>query len=179
VHVGCLARSEKVIETRCRVAKTNWYFFLPHLSLGSRSCWRGVRCGTRLRRARTQRAAEAKKLGHRSLSSVFRHTGREASFAGGTMKSVIFAVIALLGMGAAQAQYQGAPPSLPPSASSVQLIEQGYYTNSSGQLVHRPAHSVNNQVPRGATAQCRDGSFSFSLHHRGTCSHHGGVVRWL
>jgi hypothetical protein len=29
------------------------------------------------------------------------------------------------------------------------------------------------------TAICRDGTYSFSMHHRGTCSHHGGVARWL
>jgi hypothetical protein len=30
-----------------------------------------------------------------------------------------------------------------------------------------------------ATAQCRDGTYSFSQHHQGTCSHHGGVSGWL
>jgi len=33
--------------------------------------------------------------------------------------------------------------------------------------------------PPGATAICRDGTFSFSLHRSGTCSHHGGVAQWL
>jgi len=33
--------------------------------------------------------------------------------------------------------------------------------------------------PNGATAQCRDGTFSFSRSRSGTCSHHGGVARWL
>jgi hypothetical protein len=33
--------------------------------------------------------------------------------------------------------------------------------------------------PPGATARCRDGTFSFSSHHSGTCSHHGGVSEWL
>jgi hypothetical protein len=33
--------------------------------------------------------------------------------------------------------------------------------------------------PRGATAQCRDGTYSYSQHHSGTCSHHGGVKVWL
>ncbi|WP_262412751.1 DUF3761 domain-containing protein [Actinacidiphila acidipaludis] len=28
----------------------------------------------------------------------------------------------------------------------------------------------------GATALCNDGTLSFSAHHRGTCSHHGGVA---
>jgi hypothetical protein len=25
---------------------------------------------------------------------------------------------------------------------------------------------------------CADGTYSFSQHRRGTCSHHGGVARW-
>jgi hypothetical protein len=34
-------------------------------------------------------------------------------------------------------------------------------------------------APPGATALCRDGTYSFSKHHSGTCSHHRGVKRWL
>ncbi|MEE4543160.1 DUF3761 domain-containing protein [Streptomyces sp. V4-01] len=30
----------------------------------------------------------------------------------------------------------------------------------------------------GATALCNDGTLSFSAHHRGTCSHHGGVAEF-
>lgn len=30
-----------------------------------------------------------------------------------------------------------------------------------------------------ATARCKDGSLSYSLHHTGTCSQHGGVDVWL
>lgn len=30
----------------------------------------------------------------------------------------------------------------------------------------------------GATALCNDGTYSYSAHHRGTCSHHGGVAVW-
>ena len=33
--------------------------------------------------------------------------------------------------------------------------------------------------PPGATAQCNDGTYSFSQTHSGTCSHHGGVAVWL
>jgi hypothetical protein len=33
--------------------------------------------------------------------------------------------------------------------------------------------------PPGATARCRDGSYSYSQHHSGTCSYHGGVAGWL
>lgn len=62
---------------------------------------------------------------------------------------------------------------------STRLIEQGSYVNRDGVIVHKPAHTVSGVVPVGASAQCQDGSYSFSLHHRGTCSHHGGVIRWL
>jgi len=34
-------------------------------------------------------------------------------------------------------------------------------------------------APKGATAQCKDGTYSFSKHRSGTCSHHGGVKTWL
>ncbi len=33
--------------------------------------------------------------------------------------------------------------------------------------------------PAWATALCCDGTYSDSPHRRGTCSHHGGVCRWL
>jgi|HubBroStandDraft_2_1064218.scaffolds.fasta_scaffold02960_6 hypothetical protein len=51
------------------------------------------------------------------------------------------------------------------------------YVNSKGHTVPRPENCA--AVPRGATAQCRDGSYSFSQSRRGTCSHHGGVAKWL
>ena len=52
-----------------------------------------------------------------------------------------------------------------------------YYTNSKGEKVQSPTHY--NSAPAGATALCRDGTYSFSKSRRGTCSHHGGVARWL
>jgi uncharacterized protein DUF3761 len=33
--------------------------------------------------------------------------------------------------------------------------------------------------PPGASARCRDGTYSYSRHRSGTCSHHGGVAVWL
>jgi hypothetical protein len=39
--------------------------------------------------------------------------------------------------------------------------------------------STTSAAPSGATALCRDGSYSFSRHRQGTCSHHGGVGQWL
>jgi hypothetical protein len=51
-----------------------------------------------------------------------------------------------------------------------------FYLNQNGYNVHRPV--FNNSRPTGATAQCADGSWSFSQHRRGTCSRHGGVASW-
>jgi hypothetical protein len=45
--------------------------------------------------------------------------------------------------------------------------------------VHSPASTSDGQPPAGATAQCQDGTYSFSQHRQGTCSGHGGVSRWL
>ena len=50
-----------------------------------------------------------------------------------------------------------------------------YYVNSSGHLVHSPSCGQEHIKP---TTDCRDGSISFSEHHSGTCSHHGGVAHW-
>lgn len=73
----------------------------------------------------------------------------------------------------------------------------GYYQNSDGQCIHSPSSGGGvggvpgdssgltggpgngNAPPQGATALCRDGDYSFSTHHSGTCSGHGGVSRWL
>jgi len=33
--------------------------------------------------------------------------------------------------------------------------------------------------PNGATAACKDGTYSHAKEHRGACSHHGGVAKWL
>jgi hypothetical protein len=35
------------------------------------------------------------------------------------------------------------------------------------------------RAPIGASARCRDGTYSFSRNRRGTCSWHGGVAAWL
>ena len=60
-----------------------------------------------------------------------------------------------------------------------QLQTHGHYTNRSGEAVHSPSKTKTGNVPEGATAQCRDGSYSFSHNHSGTCSGHHGVVQWL
>lgn len=33
--------------------------------------------------------------------------------------------------------------------------------------------------PQGATARCKDGSYSHAANHTGACSDHGGVANWI
>jgi hypothetical protein len=75
--------------------------------------------------------------------------------------AVLLAVAAFLAPGAA-------------AHRSVGECGSGYYLNVSGHCVHSPSSSA-----LGATARCRDGSYSYSEHASGTCSHHGGVGRWI
>ena len=42
-----------------------------------------------------------------------------------------------------------------------------------------PTAAASNTDPTGATAKCKDGTYSKSKHHSGTCSSHGGVAEWL
>lgn len=53
----------------------------------------------------------------------------------------------------------------------------GTYVNTAGNTVCSP--ETSSSAPAGATAQCVDGTYSFSQSHSGTCSHHGGVASWL
>jgi hypothetical protein len=43
----------------------------------------------------------------------------------------------------------------------------------------KSAAAGDNGDPRGAIAQCRDGAYSHAATHRGACSHHGGIAKWL
>jgi hypothetical protein len=55
--------------------------------------------------------------------------------------------------------------------------ETTHYVNVSGNCVLLPVAAAT--APAGASAQCADGTYSSSQHRSGTCSHHGGVQRWL
>jgi hypothetical protein len=72
------------------------------------------------------------------------------------------------------------PVSTPtPTPTPVQqpTCTNGTYVNSEGNTVCSP--EAASSAPAGATAQCVDGTYSFSQSHSGTCSHHGGVGNWL
>ncbi|GAB3715071.1 hypothetical protein GCM10027598_23730 [Amycolatopsis oliviviridis] len=70
-------------------------------------------------------------------------------------------------------------PKTTPTAKAPNPAECGsdYYRNTDGVCVHRPATGPG--AADGATALCKDGSYSYSQNRRGTCSGHGGVRTWL
>ncbi|HTB48660.1 MAG TPA: DUF3761 domain-containing protein [Verrucomicrobiae bacterium] len=70
-----------------------------------------------------------------------------------------------------------APAPAPAPAPAAPSCPNGTYVNSDGSTVCSPYSSST--VPAGATAQCVDGTYSFSQHRSGTCSDHGGVATWL
>lgn len=74
---------------------------------------------------------------------------------------------------AAQAP-NGAAPAVTHQAVS---CGSGSYVNSDGNCVPRPTKA--DSPPAGATARCKDGTYSSSQHRQGTCSGHGGVAAWL
>ena len=65
---------------------------------------------------------------------------------------------------------------LPAPVTSPNLSNDNYYINVDGNKIHSPAYS--DSIPSGASAKCRDGTYSFSQNRRGTCSRHGGVATW-
>lgn len=85
-------------------------------------------------------------------------------------------VVAALLLGASSAFAYVAPGTTPDEAN---LSNHNTYTNRDGNTVHAPARSLSGKAPEGASARCRDGTYSFSRHHGGTCSRHGGVADWL
>ncbi|MCR6481694.1 DUF3761 domain-containing protein [Amycolatopsis sp. OK19-0408] len=74
----------------------------------------------------------------------------------------------------AVAKPKAAPKTTAQAAPKPATCGGDYYVNSSGNCVHRPSDN-----PAGATAQCKDGTYSYSQHRSGTCSGHGGVRTWL
>ncbi|MBS4730529.1 DUF3761 domain-containing protein [Mycobacterium sp. SM1] len=93
----------------------------------------------------------------------------------------IASVFAAAALGAAPAVVASGPTTVLAGCAA------GEYQNSDGQCIPDPssglppggAPGLVGSPPAGATAICRDGDYSFSTHHSGTCSGHGGVLQWL
>ncbi|AHH17048.1 hypothetical protein DUF 3761 [Nocardia nova SH22a] len=107
-----------------------------------------------------------------------RHRARSPRFgigrAAGSIGALAFSALLACGLMA-----QPAVASSLPELTMHQVADCGpdSHVNSDGQCVHAPESAAT--APDGATAQCSDGTYSFSQHRSGTCSGHGGVARWL
>ncbi|QQC63369.1 DUF3761 domain-containing protein [Paraburkholderia ginsengisoli] len=100
-----------------------------------------------------------------ALKRIGRHAAVAVALLFGVSAAPVFAYVA-----------PAAPGSTPDEAH---LSNHNTYTNRDGNIVHAPARSLSGNAPQGASARCRDGTYSFSKHHSGTCSRHGGVADWL
>jgi hypothetical protein len=73
---------------------------------------------------------------------------------------------------------EAAPPPPYPVAPIKTLPDPGTRRGDTA-----PSISENTSIPEptssSPTALCEDGTYSYSLNHSGTCSHHGGVSLWL
>jgi hypothetical protein len=65
----------------------------------------------------------------------------------------------------------GAPA--PAAAATPAVAAGGSAASGKAPTVARPG-----DAPANATAKCRDGTYSASQQHSGSCSHHGGVAEW-
>jgi Protein of unknown function (DUF3761) len=95
----------------------------------------------------------------------------------GKLRVLLATASILLATSGAAAAHSLAHQAASPSRAHAADCKRGYYKNVSGHCVRRPVKAAT--APAGATAKCRDGSYSFSEHASGTCSHHGGVLRWI
>ena len=84
----------------------------------------------------------------------------------------LLATAAAVGIGSAAAVPTAEPATLLACSS-------GTYQNVDGLCISDEQAPTGSGAPSGATAVCKDGSYSFSTHHTGTCSGHHGVSQWL
>jgi Protein of unknown function (DUF3761) len=68
-------------------------------------------------------------------------------------------------------------PAATPPAGSASAPTSPATTKPAAPSSTKPASG--NTDPTGATAKCKDGTYSKSKSHSGACSHHGGVDQWL
>ena len=83
-------------------------------------------------------------------------------------------------------EYKNSPANYKPDRNPVTYDEdlRNYplskphtYININRNEVQAPTRYAT--APEGATALCRDQTYSFSQNRRGTCSRYGGVEKWL
>ena len=66
-----------------------------------------------------------------------------------------------------------------PGHRAVAVAPGGVATPSARPVGSASGTAVGDANPAGATAQCKDGTYSHAKGHRGACSRHGGVTKFL
>ena len=80
------------------------------------------------------------------------------------------------------AQVSTYPPDVKYQGLFLQLQREAIETGKGmwiSDVIPLPDITLDVQHPPGATALCNDGTYSYSQHRSGTCSHHGGVKQWI
>jgi Protein of unknown function (DUF3761) len=72
-----------------------------------------------------------------------------------------------------------APAPAPAAAPAAPAAAPAAQPKSATASKSAPTAKAGSTDPTGATAKCKDGTYSKSQHHSGTCSSHGGVAEWL
>jgi hypothetical protein len=80
---------------------------------------------------------------------------------------------------AAPAATESASPAAAPAPASSAAASKAAPAASKSAPAAKSAATAGNTDPTGATAKCKDGTYSKSKHHKGSCSHHGGVAEFL
>jgi Protein of unknown function (DUF3761) len=70
-----------------------------------------------------------------------------------------------------------APATAPPAQANQPTAIPGH--PSAPPVAAKEKTPAPSTAPADATALCNDGTYSHAQHHRGACSHHGGVKQWL
>jgi hypothetical protein len=79
---------------------------------------------------------------------------------------------------AAPAATESTSPAAAPAPDSAAAPKAAPAASKSAPAA-KSAATAGNTDPTGATAKCKDGTYSKSKHHKGSCSHHGGVAEFL
>lgn len=83
------------------------------------------------------------------------------------------------GHGGVQKAPKGSPAAAAAPAAATAPAAAPAAAKSATVSKSAPTTTAGNTDPTGATAKCKDGTYSKSKHHSGTCSSHGGVAEWL
>ena len=93
------------------------------------------------------------------------------------MRSILaLAAVALLSVCYYEPTSAAAPPSV---ALNPQPEPPGVTTLPPGPCKGANGRFMKCVVPTGATAQCKDTTFTTQKTRAGACAHHGGVAKWL